>query len=312
MILQADRDKQSGGLNPRDRQAVTRFLNTITAERGAAANTIAAYERDLVIWAATLPSGADLLTAGVEDLRHVLGCWSQEFSARTVSRRLSALHQFMAFAVAEDLRRDDPTSRLDRPKTPASLPKSLSEDEVARLFAAATRIDGAAGKRLVCMLEILYATGLRVSEMIALPIAALRRGQNRITITGKGGRERIIILTEAAHAAIDAWLETRDKDATTVTSPWLFPAADDGYIKRQQVNAELARLARDAGIGKSVSPHMLRHSFATHMLNRGADLRSLQLLLGHADIATTEIYTKTRDDRLAGLVRDIHPLARKD
>ena len=312
MIPKADGYKQTAELNPRDRQAVTRFLNTITAERGAAENTIAAYERDLVIWAGTLPSGADLLTAGVEDLRRVLGRWSGDLSARTVSRRLSALHQFMVFAVAEDLRRDDPTSRLDRPKTPAKLPKSLSEDEVARLFAAATCIEGAAGKRLVCMLEILYATGLRVSEMIALPIAALRRGQNRITITGKGGRERIIILTEAAHSAIDAWLETRDKDAATVTSPWLFPATDDGYIKRQQVNAELARLARNAGIGKSVSPHMLRHSFATHMLNRGADLRSLQLLLGHADIATTEIYTKTRDDRLAGLVHDIHPLARKD
>ena len=311
MIPKADGYKQTAELNPRDRQAVTRFLNTITAERGAAENTIAAYERDLVIWAGTLPSGADLLTAGVEDLRHVLGRWSGDLSARTVSRRLSALHQFMVFAVAEDLRRDDPTSRLDRPKTPAKLPKSLSEDEVARLFAAATCIEGAAGKRLVCMLEILYATGLRVSEMIALPIAALRRGQNRITITGKGGRERLIILTDAAHAAIDAWLEMRDADPESVTSPWLFPAAD-GYIKRQQVNTELARLALDAGIGKTVSPHMLRHSFATHMLNRGADLRSLQLLLGHANIATTEIYTKTRDDRLAGLVRDIHPLARKD
>jgi integrase/recombinase XerD len=147
--------------------------------------------------------------------------------------------------------------------------------------------------------------------MMALPISAVRRGQDRITITGKGGRERVVLLTAAAHAAIDAWIEVRAAEPDALTSPYLFPRGD-GVIPRQEVNADLARLARDAGIGRSVSPHMLRHSFATHMLNRGADLRSLQMLLGHADIATTEIYTKTRDDRLAGLVRDIHPLAQKD
>ena len=294
-----------------DALVLRRFLNTLMAERGAASNTILAYERDLNIWTEALPSGSNLLSATVEDLRHALAGWSGQFSARTVSRRLSALHQFMVFAVEENLRTDDPTSRLDRPKTPANLPKSLTEDEVARLFEAATRIEGPSGKRLVCMLEVLYATGLRVSELIALPVAALRRGQNRVTVTGKGGRERIVMLTEAAHDAIEDWLEARDLDPEAITSPFLFPSGN-GAIPRQQVNAELASLAKNAGLSKAVSPHMLRHSFATHMLNRGADLRSLQLLLGHADISTTEIYTKTRDDRLAGLVRDIHPLARKD
>lgn len=297
--------------NGSDHLAISRFLNMMTAERGASANTIAAYERDLNIWMDALPNGLSLITARVDDLRQALSGWSGEFSARTVSRRLSALQQFMIFAVEENLRRDDPASRLDRPKTPENLPKSLTEDEVARLFAAATQMPGPDGLRVVCMLEILYATGMRVSELIALPSAAIRRGQVRITITGKGGRERIVVLTEAAQAAIEAWLEARDQDPDAITSPYLFPSGE-GTIPRQQVNAELTKLARSAGLGKPVSPHMLRHSFATHMLNRGADLRSLQLLLGHADIATTEIYTKTRDDRLAGLVRDIHPLARKD
>lgn len=288
-----------------------RFLSAIAAERGAAPNTIAAYERDLLIWAQSLPGGETLLAAGIDSLRRVMAGWTARFSPKTVSRRLSALHQFMVFAVEEGLRPDDPTSRLDRPKMPENLPKSLTEDELAQLFAAAVKTEGQRGLRLVCMLEILYATGLRVSELVALPLAAVRRGQDRITVTGKGGRERIVVLTGAAHTAIEAWINARDQDPDAVTSPYLFPRGD-GAIPRQEVNTELKRLAREAGITRSVSPHMLRHSFATHMLNRGADLRSLQMLLGHADITTTEIYTKTRDDRLAGLVRDIHPLARKD
>lgn len=311
MPSQGKSDKETPTFAGGDQRAVHRFLSTISAEKGAAANTIAAYQRDLFAWAEALPSGQTLLTARVEDLREALGLWSGAFKARTVSRRLSALHQFMVFAVEEGLRPDDPTSRLDRPKMPGNLPKSLSEDEMARLFDAAVRIEGDRGLRLVCMLEILYATGLRVSELVSLPLSAVRRGQDRIMVTGKGGRERIVMLTAAAHSAIEAWINARDKDPDAVTSPYLFPRGD-GPVSRQAVNAELKALALEAGIGRSVSPHMLRHSFATHMLNRGADLRSLQLLLGHADITTTEIYTKTRDDRLAGLVRDTHPLARKE
>ncbi len=310
MPPRGDKKVEGGALPPSDQKAVRYFLDAISAEQGAAPNTIAAYERDLVAWGMAAPGKATLLSATAEDLRCVLTAWAGEFSPRTVSRRLSALHRFMAFAVEEKLRPDDPTTRLDRPKMPENLPKSLSEDEIARLFDAATGVEGSKGLRLVCMLEILYATGLRVSELVTLPVSAIRREQMRITVRGKGGRERIVLLTAMAHAAIDAWMGARDADPASLTSPYLFPRGD-GAIPRQEVNAELARLARDAGIGRPVSPHMLRHSFATHMLNRGADLRSLQMLLGHADIATTEIYTKTRDDRLSGLVRDIHPLARK-
>ena len=305
------------GLSGADRELVDRFLSAIRAERGASANTVDAYRRDLAALAGS--SGTPLADVDADGIRRCLAEWSAALAPRSVARRLTAIHQFMGFCVEEGVRRDDPTAPVDRPKVPASLPKSLTEEQVAALFAAAEREAGAgatasAGLRLMAMLEMLYATGLRVSELVALPLAAVSRRQPSITVAGKGGKERIVIMTEAGHRAVEAWLAERDKTPAWVASPYLFPAAAgasrDGHLSREKAWSEISRLGRLAGLPSGVSPHTLRHSFATHMLNRGADLRSLQLLLGHASIATTEIYTKTQDKRLAGLVRDIHPLAR--
>lgn len=290
-----------------DRQAISAFLHAISAERGASPHTLAAYERDLTITAVTVPSGRGLMQATSDDIRHCLAAWSADLAASSVSRRLSALNQFMRFCVEEGLKSDNPTLSIDRPKPRPNLPKSLSEDEVARLFAAVGQMDDNSARRLGCLLELLYATGMRISEAISLPLNAVQRGQPGVTIRGKGNKERIVMMTEAAHQAVETWLEARDQDPSHLASPYLFPAGDS-HLGREKAYEDIRNLGLLAGI--KVSPHMLRHSFATHLLNRGADLRSLQLLLGHANITTTEIYTKTQDKRLAGLVRDIHPLAR--
>lgn len=302
--------KDGGPFSPGDRLVVDRFMMAIRAERGVSANTIDAYRRDLAAMATRI-DGVSLLDADADAIRHCLAQWSAHLAARSVARRLTAIHQFMLFCVDEGLRDDDPTASIDRPKIPAPLPKSLTEDEVGKLFAIVAEADDTTGIRLAAMLEILYATGMRISEMVALPVASVSRGQTSITIRGKGGKERVVLMTDAAHQAVARWLEWRDRNPDFVASDFLFPTPQ-GHIGREAVFLEIRDLGQRAGITTSVSPHMLRHSFATHMLNRGADLRSLQLLLGHASITTTEIYTKTQDKRLAGLVRDSHPLARRD
>ena len=288
---------------------IGQFLDAMVALRGSSPHTVAAYRRDLTA-ASDILCGA-LATAGPDGLRHCLKLWSSELAPRSVARRLSAVRSFMAFLVEENLRHDDPSSHIDAPKTAASLPKSLSEDEVMRLLTHAAADDTPQGVMLMSMLEMLYGTGLRISELVNLPVASFTRRHDHLTVMGKGQKERVVILTEAAHQATAAWLAKRDEEPAHLTSPYLYPARDgDGPIRREQVYGLIRALGERAGLPKPVSPHMLRHSFATHMLNRGADLRSLQMLLGHADISTTEIYTQTRDDRLAGLVKDAHPLAR--
>ena len=299
-----------------DRLLVERFLAAIRAERGASPNTIEAYRRDLAALAGA--AGAPLAELGADGIRRCLDAWSSTLAPRSVARRLTAIHRFMEFCVEEGVRSDDPTASIDRPKLPAPLPKSLTEEQVAALFAAAEREAGdpktrAEGLRLMAMLELLYATGMRVSELVTLPLAAVGRREASITVTGKGGKERVVVMTEAGYQAIEAWLDERGRVPAWVASSHLFPAspgAADKHLPRARAWEAISRLGRLAGLEVDISPHTLRHSFATHMLNRGADLRSLQLLLGHASITTTEIYTKTQDKRLAGLVRDIHPLAR--
>ncbi|MCE2517312.1 MAG: tyrosine-type recombinase/integrase, partial [Alphaproteobacteria bacterium] len=242
--------------------------------------------------------------------------WSRDLAPRSVARRLSAVRSFMAFLVEENLRPDDPSTHLDAPKTAASLPKSLSEDDMSRLLNHAAGDDSVTGVMLMSMLEMLYGTGLRISELVNLPVGSFTRRLDHITVMGKGQKERVVILTQAAQLATAAWLEKRDEHPGYVTSSYLYPGqggdgkSGDAPMRRETVYQLIRTLGRNAGIAQAISPHMLRHSFATHMLNRGADLRSLQMLLGHADISTTEIYTQTRDDRLAGLVKDAHPLAR--
>jgi len=288
------------------------FLQAMSADRALAQNSIAAYRRDLEDSNAFIKAHRhNLIDCTSDDLRGLLSEWQQRgLSARSVARRLSALRQFMAWLVEERIRDDNPTRWIDNPKLPAPLPKHLSEREVVALIAAAGQLTPLpAALQAVALLEILYATGLRVSELMALTVDQFRRSPDSIIVTGKGGRERLIPLGNAARTAASLWLEERDK--THLTSPFMFPAGDGtAPLSRQHFSAMLKTLARTAGIPvANVSPHVLRHSFATHMLNRGANLRSLQTLLGHADISTTQIYTATRPERLAGLVAAAHPLA---
>jgi len=295
------------------------FIEMLRAERNAARNTVEAYERDLADLSAFLARRrTDLARADAEMLRAYLAALDRAGMApRTAARRLSAIRQFYRFLVAEGLRPDDPAATIDSPRQGRALPKLLSEAEVGQLLEAAHAMEGADGLRLTALLELLYATGLRVSELIALPVAAVMRDQRVLVVRGKGGKERMIPLHQSARAAITAWLTTRsaelrkrDKDAT---SPWLFPShGGSGHLTRQRLGQLLKDLALTAGIERrKVSPHVLRHAFATHLLDHGADLRSVQKMLGHADIATTQIYTHVADERLKTLVRDHHPLAKR-
>ena len=291
---------------------VEAFLEMMAAERGAAANTLDAYGRDLAEFSAFQAArGRSVLLADGHGLRDFIGDMAARgLGPRTAARRLSSLRQFYRFLLAEGVRAEDPTLSLDSPRLGRTLPKYLSEGEVLALIAAARRLPGAAGLRAAALLELLYATGLRVSELVALPAAAVARGRATLLVRGKGGRERLIPLGEPARRAIAAWLEVRRPHA----GRWLFPGGRDGSpLSRSGFARQLARLAAAAGVPPSrVSPHVLRHSFASHLLAGGADLRSVQQMLGHADIATTQIYTHVLEDRLKALVNTHHPLAQKN
>jgi integrase/recombinase XerD len=298
-----------------------RFLEAIRAERDAAANTLAAYARDLRDFAAFLaPRGLDFASAGRADVEaYLVDLDARGMAAATRARRLAAIRQFYRFAFLEGWRPDDPGALLKGPKKPRSLPGSLSEADVDRLLAAAETFGRTPAERLrmACLMQLLYATGLRVSELVALPAAAARGDPRMILVRGKGGRERMAPLSAPARAALAAWLAVRDaaEDAGTrdgrPRSPFLFPARGrKGHLGRERFFVAIKALAASAGLPPAaVSPHVLRHAFATHLLAHGADLRVIQTLLGHASIATTEIYTHVLDARLKALVLERHPLA---
>jgi len=280
------------------------FLEMLAAERGAARNTMAAYEADLTDFAADAaargmaPEAADAATLQA----YMVGLQAQGLSARTAARRLSALRQFHRFLLREKVRADDPTDLLDSPRLPRTLPKYLTEAEVDALLSAAAAHPGRPGQVARAALEILYATGLRVTELLGLPANALAADAAFLLVKGKGGKERIVPLSDAAKQAA-AGLEKSGR--------FLFPGRDPRQpMTRQGFALLLKQVALEAGLDPArVSPHVLRHSFASHLLARGADLRSLQLLLGHADIATTQIYTHVLAERLQKLVATHHPLA---
>ena len=282
------------------------FLEMMSAERGASANTLAAYRRDLTAWHESLGKRG-LSDARTQDLEAVLARWAREgLAASTVARRLSALKQFSVFAQESGARGDNPAQHLVAPKRGRSLPKFISEAEVDRLFAVAEEDCSPAGLRLLCQLEILYACGLRVSELVGLTRMQASRRDGCLLIRGKGGRERMVPLTDKARAAIAAWRAADDTD-----SRFLFPGGGkSGHISRERFAQTLKALAGRAGVHAHVSPHVLRHAFATHLLARGADLRSVQALLGHADISTTQVYTHVLDARMRELVETAHPLAK--
>jgi integrase/recombinase XerD len=292
---------------------VEAFLEMLAAERGAARLTIAAYRNDLDDLARFL--GDDIARAESGDLRRYLASLARAgIGARTAARRLSAFRQFFRFLVVDNVRRDDPTQAIDGPRLPRALPKHLAEDEVSALIAAAQKHGGAEGTRLVCILELLYGAGLRVSELVALPLAAAKSDRPYLIIRGKGDKERLVPLGEPARAALAVYLEQRSHFlAEGKASRFLFPSRGrDGFLTRRRCGQIMKELALEAGLDPArLSPHVLRHAFASHLVDRGADLRSVQEMLGHADIATTQIYTHVQSTRLQRLVAEHHPLARK-
>jgi integrase/recombinase XerD len=292
---------------------VETFLEMLAAERGAARLTLAAYRNDLTDFSDFL-GGSAIETATTADLRRYLaGMARAALAPRTVSRRLSALRQFYRFLVLESLCKDDPTAALEAPRLGRTLPKLVSKDEAAALLAAAAARDGPEGARLVCLLELLYGTGMRVSELVSLPLAAARGDARFLLVRGKGDKERIVPLGIPAREALSAYLALRGYFVVGESSRFLFPSRSaEGYLTRRRCGQLLKELAVEAGIDPArLSPHVLRHAFASHLLDRGADLRSVQEMLGHADVTTTQIYTHVLSDRLQRLVTEHHPLARK-
>jgi integrase/recombinase XerD len=290
------------------------FIEMLTAERGASKNTEAAYGADLKNLEAFLARRKQKpLTADVEALRAYLKSLDYVgMTPRTVARRLSVMRQFFRFLLAERLRDDDPASTLDSPRLGRPLPKVLSRQEVDRLIAASHRDDDHG--RMATLLEILYATGLRVSELVTLPLVAVERDPMVLAVRGKGEKERLVPLSDPARAAIASWMHVRAAQLDDgEKSRFLFPSRGrTGHLTRQRFAQLLKEAALAAGLDPArVSPHVLRHAFASHLLEGGADLRSVQLMLGHADIATTQIYTHVLDEKLRSLVQDKHPLARR-
>ncbi len=295
------------------------FLEMMSAERGASDNTLSSYRRDLEDAAGHM-SGR-LAEAAPTDIRAYLdNIASRGFAATSQSRKLSALRQFFKFLYAEGLRPDDPTGTLDSPRKVRPLPKTLSESETGRLLdrAAEEAADNAAGdssrfaaRRLHALVEVLYATGLRASELVSLPLSVALRDERFFIVRGKGNKERMVPLSEKARSAMRVWLIERERLPALASGPWLFPAqSESGHLPRQVFARELKWLAARAGIASAkISPHVLRHAFASHLLQHGADLRAVQQLLGHSDISTTQIYTHVLEERLVRLVNEHHPLA---
>ena len=288
----------------------------LAAERGAAGNTIAAYRRDLGDYGAFLAARRDAAhTAESDTLRDYLGRLTRRgFNVRTIARRLSALRQFYRFLHAEGFRDDDPTSGIDSPRQGRSLPKIMTEADVERLLAGARVWSGVERTRLVALLELLYATGLRVSELVSLPLSAIDQDYRFLMVRGKGGKERIVPLNKPAVAALEDYLSDRSRFLTDGRgSKWLFPSRSRaGHLTRQRFGQLLKAIACEVGLDPAkISPHVLRHAFATHLLSNGADLRSVQQMLGHADVSTTQIYTHVLDERLKALVHEHHPLSRR-
>jgi integrase/recombinase XerD len=294
------------------------FLEMMAVERAAARNTLTAYGRDLADADGALArAGTDLAQASAEAVEaYFAGLSERGLSPATASRRRAAVRQFYRFAVEEGWRADDPARRVEAPRRGRPLPKLLSRDEVAALIGAAGEKDGAAGLRLACLVELLYASGLRVSELVALPLAAVIRDPAFVMVKGKGGKTRLAPLNHAAREAVKTYLAVRRGFLApgVKESPWLFPSprGAEGRLTTRRLAQLLDEAAADAGIDPArVSPHVLRHAFATHLLEGGADLRVVQTLLGHADIATTQIYTHVAETRLRETVLRAHPLGKE-
>jgi integrase/recombinase XerD len=312
-----------------DARLINLFLDMIAAEQGAGDNTVDAYRRDLTDFSEFLArSGQGFISAETQGLRDYLADLDgRGFKSSSVARRLSAMRHLFRFLMNERIRTDDPAAILSGPKRGRGLPKVLSIGDVDRLLTRAKALSEAPeasplqrlrAMRLYCLLEVLYATGLRVSELVALPLSASRRDARMIVVRGKGNKERLVPLNQASRQAMADYLAAiealkPDKKKNAASSKWLFPSfGASGHLTRQHFARDLKELTASAGLApRLVSPHVLRHAFASHLLHNGADLRIVQTLLGHTDISTTQIYTHVVEERLKSLVRDLHPLAEK-
>jgi len=312
-----------------DAKLIHLFLDMLAAEQGAGDNTLDAYRRDLTDFSEFLGrAGQNFARVGTDVLRDYLADLdTRGFKSSSVARRLSAMRHLFRFLLNERIRSDDPAAILSGPKRGRGLPKVLSISDVDRMLTRAkelTQAEGASPQqrlramRLHCLLEVLYATGLRVSELVALPLSASRRDASMIVVRGKGNKERLVPLNEASRQAMADYLAAMEalkpeKKKNAASSKWLFPSfGESGHLTRQHFARDLKELAAASGLApRLVSPHVLRHAFASHLLHNGADLRIVQTLLGHTDISTTQIYTHVVEERLKSLVRDLHPLADK-
>jgi integrase/recombinase XerD len=328
MVRTSTRAHQASAQNS-DTRLIALYLDMLAAERGAGANTLTAYGCDLEDFSHHLKAArSSVARAKTGDLRGYLGELARRgLRVTTVARRLSAIRQLYRFLYAEGHRADDPAAVLEGPKRDRALPKTLTLAEVDHLLRVAGAADASAplparlrAARLACLVEMLYATGLRVSELVALPISAARQDARVIVVRGKGNKERLVPLNDAAKRTMVNYLALLSeaegtaestKSTKSTKSKWLFPSfGESGHLTRQHLARELKVLAGAAGLrAAQVSPHVLRHAFASHLLHNGADLRVVQTLLGHADISTTQIYTHVLEERLKSLVRDLHPLA---
>ena len=296
---------------------VEAFLEMMSVERASAKNTLTAYGKDLADAEAFLSARrSGLAKAAAEDVEAYFNALSDRgLSPATAARRRAAVRQFYRFVLGEGWRADDPSRRVEAPKKGRPLPKVLSRDEVDRIIAAASARDGAQGLRLGCMVELAYASGLRISELTGLPLSVLAKDPAYLIVKGKGGKERLAPLNAAARASVKAYIEVRKGflPKGDAANPWLFPShGKSGRLTPRRFAQLLDESAADAGIDPArVSPHVLRHAFATHLLEGGADLRVVQKLLGHADISTTQIYTHVAGERLREVIETKHPLAKK-
>jgi len=312
-----------------DAKLIGLFIDMLAAEQGAGPNTLDAYRRDLTDFSEFLArNGQSFAKAETQALRDYLADLdTRGFKSSSVARRLSAMRHLFRFLLNEHIRGDDPAAILSGPKRGRGLPKVLSISDVDRLLTQAKELAAAPeasasqrlrALRLYCLLEVLYATGLRVSELVALPLSASRRDARMIVVRGKGNKERLVPLNDASRQAMADYLAAVDalkgeKKKSLAATKWLFPSfGESGHLTRQHFARDLKELAVSAGLAaRLVSPHVLRHAFASHLLHNGADLRIVQTLLGHSDISTTQIYTHVVEERLKSLVRDLHPLAEK-
>ena len=291
---------------------IDEYLKSIYIEKGLSNNTISSYKSDLIQAEKIINRKKQLSEIDFSDLKKIVRCWSEKFSPKTQNRMLSSLKQFMLWLKSENYRADNLFEKIDTPKINFSLPNILSEEDINSIINETQKKTTNNSELINCVIELLYSTGLRISELITLPFEGLDKNQKTIIVKGKGNKQRIVALTNSARKSLNNWIIKRHDLEYAVSSKYLFPSRNNKHISRQNISHQIKKIAIKVGLNKSkISPHSFRHSFASHLLNRGADLRSIQILLGHSNIATTQIYTHTENKRLLGLVYDVHPLAER-